>query len=111
MKPINSRNFQFATASVFFALFSMSTQLSAQSTWTGATNGEWGSAGNWTGGVPNATGAVANINTALSVNVSDTGTGGTYPYTFGTLSTNVATGGSVVIGLTSTTTDILTAAV
>ena len=82
----------------------------AQSTWTGATLGEWGTAGNWTGGVPNATGAVANINTALSVNVSDTGTGGTYPYTFGTLSTNVATGGSVVIGLTSTTTDILTAA-
>lgn len=81
----------------------------AQSTWSGATNGEWGTAANWTGGVPNAVGAIANINTALTVNVSDTGTGGTYPYTFGTLATTI-TSGNVVIGTNTVTTDILTAA-
>ncbi|MFM8414357.1 MAG: beta strand repeat-containing protein, partial [Planctomycetota bacterium] len=83
----------------------------AQTTWlwTGATNGEWGTGSNWDlGTVPNASGAIVNINTALTVNVSDTGTGGTYPYTFGTLATNIATG-SVVLGTTGTTTDILTA--
>ncbi len=80
----------------------------AQSTWTGATGGEWGTAANWTGGVPNATGATANINTALTVNVSDTGTGGTYPYTFGTLATSLASG-SAVIGNNTVTTDILKA--
>ena len=81
----------------------------AQSTWTGTTGGEWGTAANWTGGVPNAVGVTANIDTALTVNVSDTGTGGTYPYTFGTLATTITTG-SVVIGSTAVTTDILTAA-
>ncbi|MCU0778092.1 MAG: autotransporter-associated beta strand repeat-containing protein [Akkermansiaceae bacterium] len=80
----------------------------AQSTWTGAAGGEWGTAANWTGGVPNATGATANINTALTVNVSDTGTGGTYPYTFGTLATSLASG-SAVIGNNTVTTDILKA--
>lgn len=109
MKPKYSRIFHFATASTLVALFSMSAQLRAQSTWTGAPNGEWGTASNWTGGVPNAIGAVANINTALTVNVSDTGTGGTYPYTFGTLATSLANG-SVTLGNNGTTTDILTAA-
>ena len=82
----------------------------AQSTWTGATGGEWGTAVNWTGGVPNAIDAIANVNTALTVNVSDTGTGGAYPYTFGKLATNIATG-SVVIGNNTVTTDILKAEV
>jgi autotransporter-associated beta strand protein len=59
--------------------------------------------------VPNAIGAVANINTALTVNVSNTGTGGSYPYTFGTLATSLASG-NVVIGNNGVTTDILTAA-
>ncbi len=80
----------------------------AQSTWTGANLAEWGTAANWTAGVPNAIDTVANINTALTVNVSDTGTGGTYPYTFGTLATNIATG-SVVVGNNAVTTDILKA--
>lgn len=80
--------------------------LPAQSTWTGATGGEWGTPGNWTGGVPNATGAVANINTALTVNLTTPLTN----YTFGTLATNIASG-SVVIGNTANTTDVLTAAV
>lgn len=82
----------------------------SQSTWTGATSGQWGTASNWTGGVPNAIDAVVNINTALTVNVSDTGTGGTYPYTFGTLASSLASG-SVVIGNNTITTDVLTAAV
>ena len=54
--------------------------------------------------------AIATINTALTVNVSDTGTGGTYPYTFGTLATNIASG-NVVIGSTAVTTDVLAATV
>lgn len=82
----------------------------AQTTWTGSSGGEWGTAANWDSGVPNATGSVANINLAHTVNVSDTGTAGTYPYTFGTLSTAI-TSGSVTIGSTSTTADILRAAV
>jgi autotransporter-associated beta strand protein len=77
-----------------------------QSTWTGATGGEWGTSTNWTGGVPNAIGATANINLALTVNVSDTGTGGTYPYTVGTIATTIASG-SVVIGNNTVTTDVL----
>jgi autotransporter-associated beta strand protein len=80
----------------------------AQSTWTGATLGEWGTASNWDGGVPNAPGAIANINTALTVNISDTGTAGTYPYTFGTIATTITTS-NVVLGTTNATTDILTA--
>ena len=84
-------------------------------TWTGETLGQWGTDTNWDlASVPNAADAVVNINIAanpaLTVNVSDTGTGGTYPYTFGTLATNIASGG-VVVGSTATTTDILTAAV
>ena len=105
MKP---RKFSRKTLSLCSALACI-TQVHAQSTWTGATAGEWGSAGNWTGGVPNATNAVANINTALTVNLSDTGSGGTYPYTFGTLATSLATG-NVVIGSNSGTGDILSAA-
>jgi autotransporter-associated beta strand protein len=104
MKP---RRFSFLPAACFIVLSTAHSH--AQSTWTGATGGEWGTAANWTGGVPNATGATANINTALTVNVSDTGTGGTYPYTFGTLATSLASG-SVVIGNNGVTTDILTAA-
>jgi autotransporter-associated beta strand protein len=82
----------------------------AQTTWTGLTGGEWGTAANWNNGVPNATDAVANINTALTVNVSDTGTAGTYPYTFGTLNFGLASG-SVILGNAGFTTDQLTAAV
>jgi autotransporter-associated beta strand protein len=104
MKP---RRFSILPAACFIVLSTAHSH--AQSTWTGATGGEWGTAANWTGGVPNATGATANINTALTVNVSDTGTGGTYPYTFGTLATSLASG-SVVIGNNGVTTDILTAA-
>ncbi|HMP08720.1 MAG TPA: hypothetical protein PJ982_20430, partial [Lacipirellulaceae bacterium] len=89
-----NRNHARLTAAVMAAL--VSTNALAQSTWTGATGGEWGDAANWTGGVPNAVDAVANINTALTVNLSDTGTAGTYPYTVGTLASNIATG-SVVL--------------
>lgn len=79
--------------------------------WIGAANGQWGTAANWTGGVvPNSVGAIADINTALTVNVSDTGTAGTYPYTWGTLATNI-TSGSVIVGNNTVTTDQLTAAV
>jgi autotransporter-associated beta strand protein len=98
-----------ATLALVAAMATLSSTASAQSTWTGATGGEWGTASNWTGGVPNAIGAVANINTALTVNISDTGTGGTYPYTFGTLATSLASG-SVTIGTNSVTSDILVAA-
>lgn len=78
----------------------------AQTTWTGSTGGEWGTPANWDSGIPNAVGAVANINVAHTVNLTDPLTN----YTFGTLSTSVASG-SVVIGSTSVTTDVLTAAV
>ena len=70
--------------------------LHAQSTWTGASGGTWGTAGNWSPAtVPNAVDAVVNINTALSVDVQNTGSGGTFPYTFGTLS---IPSGAVVMG-------------
>lgn len=106
MKPKSTRLVPSALA-VAIATVVTTAMSFAQSTWTGVTGAEWGTAGNWTGGVPNAIGAVANINTALTVNVSNTG--GTYPYTFGTLATSLASG-SVVIGNNGVTTDILTAA-
>lgn len=103
---MNSANRNIA---IFNAIIAVTGGVVSGSTYTGATNGEWGTAGNWSGGVPNAADAVADINTALTVNVSDTGTGGAYPYTFGTLGTTIGSG-SVVVGSTSVTTDILTAA-
>lgn len=99
-----------AATLALLAAISAQSSAYAQSTWTGATGAEWGTGANWTGGVPNAIGAVANINTALTVNVSDTGTGGTYPYTFGTLASSLASG-SVTIGNNTVVSDILTAAV
>ncbi len=83
----------------------------AQSNYTGATNGQWGTASNWSAGVPNAVGATANISSAVTVNVSDTGTGGLYPYTFGTITDTSTASGSVVIGNNGVTTDILNAQV
>jgi autotransporter-associated beta strand protein len=103
-----SASWRVLQAALVIAVLAGGAEARAQSTWTGTTGGEWGTAANWTGGVPNAIGAVANINTALTVNLSDTGTGGTYPYTFGTLATTIASG-SVVLGNNSVTTDILTA--
>ncbi|MEY3895599.1 MAG: hypothetical protein RLZZ214_1118 [Verrucomicrobiota bacterium] len=94
-----------------FAILAVSTlaisYVHAQSTWTGANNGEWGTASNWNTDpvFPNAIDAVANIDTAVSVNLTDPLSG----YTFGTLSSSIATG-SVVIGTNAVTTDILTAA-
>jgi autotransporter-associated beta strand protein len=104
---MKSRRRSLFPSAAFLLALSVS-QSQAQSTWTGATGAQWGTAANWTGGVPNAIGAVANINTAVTVNLSDTGTGGTYPYTFGTLANSAAV--SVVIGNNGVTTDILTAA-
>jgi fibronectin-binding autotransporter adhesin len=85
---------------------SLSGSVYAQSSYTGPNNGEWGEPANWNAGVPNAEGATANIDTAVTINLSDTGNGGAYPYTIGTLSTAIATG-SVVIGNNTVTTDVL----
>lgn len=72
-------------------------RLTAQSTWTGASGGAWGTAANWSPAtVPNAPDAVVSINSALTVEVTNTGSGGTFPYTFGTLATAASV--SVVIG-------------
>ena len=77
-------------------LFGANPPLPAQ-TWTGPNNGSWGTAANWSpASVPNAVDAVANINAALTVDVQNTGTGGNFPYTIGTLASSVS--GNVVIG-------------
>jgi len=85
------------------------TPLAAQSTWIGASAGQWGVATNWSpNGVPNAVNAAANFNTNVTVEVTNTGAGGNFPYTFGTLATT-GVSGNVVVGNTSYSTEELTA--
>ena len=82
---------------IWLAGFNLAGLLAAQSTWVGASGGTWGTAVNWSpASVPNAVDAVAGINSAVSVEVTNTGTGGTFPYTFGTLATAASV--SVVVG-------------
>ena len=83
----------------------------AQSTWVNITNGSWGVAANWSPAtVPNAVAAVVNINANVTVDVQDTGTGGLFPYTFGTLATT-GVSGNVVVGNPSSSLEQLTAQV
>lgn len=70
--------------------------------WTGAAGGEWNDAGNWSpAAVPNATGATATFPAAVN-NVNLTA----FTATVGTITASQASG-SVVLGTTSTTNDVI----
>ena len=76
-----------------------------QTTWIAASGGEWNSAPNWNPAtVPNATGAAAVFTGTTQVNLTS------FNATTGTL-TYGGTGGSLVVGTTSGTDDVLTLAV
>ena len=90
-------------------LVALGGNLLGQNIWLGTSGGAWGAANNWSlAVVPNSMDAIAAVNTNVTIEVTNTGTGGNFPYTFGSLSTT-GVAGNVVVGNPSNFAEQLTA--